>query len=65
MYYLAVALKVTIIVTVIQITTNISTNRRKKIETLEHTFYTSVPSVDNDVRKHYLEEVKEIVNRVF
>lgn len=35
------------------------------IETLEHTFYTSVPSVDDSVRKQYLEEVKEVVNRVF
>ncbi len=35
------------------------------IETLEHTFYTSVPAVDDDVRKQYLEEVKEVVNRVF
>ena len=33
------------------------------IETIEHTFYTSVPSVDNDVRKQYLEEVKDVVNR--
>ncbi|MDM5190603.1 NAD(P)H-dependent oxidoreductase [Bacillus sp. DX4.1] len=35
------------------------------IETLEHTFYTSVPSVDDAARKQYLEEVKELVNRVF
>ncbi|WJE52354.1 NAD(P)H-dependent oxidoreductase [Bacillus cereus] len=34
------------------------------IETLEHTFYTSVPSVDGDVRKEYLEEVKAVVNRL-
>ena len=30
------------------------------IETLEHTFYTSVPSVDDNVRKQYLEEVKNV-----
>lgn len=65
MYYLTVAPKVTITVTGMRITTNISTNRRKKNETLEHTFYTSVPSVDDSVRKQYLEEVKEVVNRVF
>ena len=35
------------------------------IETIEHTFYTSVPSVDNSVRKQYLEEVKDVVNRAF
>ncbi|SDZ31153.1 NAD(P)H dehydrogenase (quinone) [Bacillus sp. 166amftsu] len=35
------------------------------IETLEHTFYTRVPSVDEDVREEYLEEVKAVVNRVF
>ncbi|PHG54887.1 NAD(P)H-dependent oxidoreductase [Bacillus toyonensis] len=35
------------------------------IETLEHTFYTSVPSVDDSVRKQYLEEVKDVVNRAF
>ncbi|WP_440603021.1 NAD(P)H-dependent oxidoreductase [Bacillus sp. GB_SG_008] len=35
------------------------------IETVEHAFYTSVPSVDNEVRTQYLEEVKELVNRLF
>ena len=35
------------------------------IETIEHTFYTSVPSVDDSVRKQYLEEVKDVVNRAF
>ena len=35
------------------------------IETIAHTFYTSVPSVDNSVRKQYLEEVKDVVNRAF
>ncbi|MGF9965321.1 NAD(P)H-dependent oxidoreductase [Bacillus rhizoplanae] len=35
------------------------------IETVEHAFYTSVPSVDNETRKQYLEEVKELVNRLF
>ncbi|MBD5798021.1 NAD(P)H dehydrogenase [Bacillus pseudomycoides] len=34
------------------------------IETLEHTFYTSVPSVDDGARKQYLEEVEEVVNRL-
>ncbi|PEZ06550.1 NAD(P)H dehydrogenase [Bacillus sp. AFS018417] len=35
------------------------------IETVEHAFYTSVPSVDNEVRTQYLEEVKKLVNRLF
>ncbi|PHA00064.1 NAD(P)H dehydrogenase [Bacillus pseudomycoides] len=35
------------------------------IETVEHAFYTSVPSVDNETRTQYLEEVKELVNRLF
>ncbi|MGG2094753.1 NAD(P)H-dependent oxidoreductase [Bacillus sp. S13(2024)] len=35
------------------------------IETVEHAFYTSVPSVDDATRKQYLEEVKELVNRLF
>ncbi|WP_369902005.1 NAD(P)H-dependent oxidoreductase [Bacillus manliponensis] len=34
------------------------------IEVLEHTFYTSVPAVSDEVRKEYLEEVKEVVNRL-
>ncbi|PEK36914.1 NAD(P)H dehydrogenase [Bacillus pseudomycoides] len=34
------------------------------IETLDHTFYTSVPSVDDGARKQYLEEVEEVVNRL-
>ncbi|MGQ0452172.1 NAD(P)H-dependent oxidoreductase [Bacillus sp. SS-TM] len=34
------------------------------IETIEHTFYTSVPSVDDSVRKQYLEEVKDVVTSV-
>ncbi|CAG9612550.1 Glutathione-regulated potassium-efflux system ancillary protein KefF [Bacillus rhizoplanae] len=35
------------------------------IEAVEHAFYTSVPSVDNETRTQYLEEVKELVNRLF
>lgn len=35
------------------------------IEVVEHAFYTSVPSVDNETRKQYLEDVKELVSRLF
>ncbi|MNG41214.1 hypothetical protein D3C84_1302480 [compost metagenome] len=35
------------------------------IETIDHIFFTSVPSVDDEKRREYLEEVKSFVHTVF